>query len=253
MSPWLSALHTESLHGNADSRFDTTWRVHEDPRDYARLYWVTGGAGSITHDGARYELRPGHAYLVPPGRAMRSSVVRPISLRWVHVRLRTLGGINLAAVVDLPPMLAIADARAYDHEWTRYWRLLFQRKADEVFALDGRLRVLLAPFLALATPRSHDDRIACALAWAATRLEHPPAVAEMAAIAQLEPTAFAKAFRRRTGLPPATWMRRRRLEAAQVLLAQGSTLAQAAAQLSFSDGFHLSRLLKWARAMANRP
>ena len=250
MSPWLAGLRTETLYGNADSRFDTTWRVHEEARDFTRFYWVTGGAGSITHGGASFDLRPGHAYLVPPGRAMRSSVERRVSLRWAHIRLTTLGGIALSSVLDLPPMLAIADPRAFDAEWSRYWHLMFHRRADETFALDGRLRVLLAPFLALARPCAEDDRIARALAWAESRLEAPPAVDDLAAIAGLEVTAFAKAFRKRTGLPPATWMRQRRLEAAQVMLGQGATLGEAAARHGFSDGFHLSRLLKQCHSRA---
>jgi transcriptional regulator GlxA family with amidase domain len=103
--------------------------------------------------------------------------------------------------------------------------------------------VLLAPFVAKARPCVAADRVGAALAWAEARCEEPPSVGELAAVAGMHPTSFAKSFRRRTGLPPATWLRQHRLTRARALIGGGATLAQAAARCGFCDAFHLSRLL----------
>lgn len=69
----------------------------------------------------------------------------------------------------------------------------------------------------------------------------PPSVAELAAIAGLHPVYLARAFRRRHGIAPGEYLRKRRLHRAVSLIAAGRTLARAAAQLGFVDESHLHR------------
>lgn len=72
----------------------------------------------------------------------------------------------------------------------------------------------------------------------------PWPVARLAAVAGLGTTAFAHRFRAVAGVAPATWLRRRRLDLAATLLAEGLPVGTVAARLGFSDAFHLSRLYR---------
>ena len=69
----------------------------------------------------------------------------------------------------------------------------------------------------------------------------PPTLHELAGIAGVHPVYLARAFRKRFGMAPSDWLRRRRLHRALSLIAQRRTLADAAAQLGFSDQSHLHR------------
>lgn len=69
----------------------------------------------------------------------------------------------------------------------------------------------------------------------------PPTLRELAAVAGFHPVYLARAFRRRYGLAPSDYLRRRRLHRAVSLLAARRTLAHAAATLGFADASHLHR------------
>ncbi|BCT91650.1 AraC family transcriptional regulator [Lysobacter helvus] len=69
----------------------------------------------------------------------------------------------------------------------------------------------------------------------------PPTLAELAAIADLHPVYLARAFRKRFGLAPSEYVRKRRLHRAVSEIARGRTLARTAAALGFVDESHLHR------------
>lgn len=69
----------------------------------------------------------------------------------------------------------------------------------------------------------------------------PPSLAELATIADLHPVYLARAFRKRHGIAPSDYLRKRRLHRAVSLIAQRRTLARAASELGFVDESHLHR------------
>jgi AraC family transcriptional regulator len=91
-----------------------------------------------------------------------------------------------------------------------------------------------------ATATGADDKLQRVL----DRLESdlaPPTLKELAAIAELHPVYLARAFRKRFGLAPSDYLRKRRLHRAVSRIAQGRTLARTAAALGFVDESHLHR------------
>lgn len=68
-----------------------------------------------------------------------------------------------------------------------------------------------------------------------------PSLNELATIADLHPVYLARAFRKRHGISPSDYLRKRRLHKAISLIAQRRTLATAASDLGFVDESHLHR------------
>lgn len=69
----------------------------------------------------------------------------------------------------------------------------------------------------------------------------PPSLKELASIADFHPVYLARAFRKRYGLAPSDYIRKRRLHKAVSLIAQRRTLSAAVSALGFVDESHLHR------------
>lgn len=76
-------------------------------------------------------------------------------------------------------------------------------------------------FSALLDLEPKSDRIQQALAYARSHLKSPLSVEELAAVANLSPRQFSRAFRSETGQSPAKAVEHLRLEAARVMMEQG--------------------------------
>lgn len=68
-----------------------------------------------------------------------------------------------------------------------------------------------------------------------SRLADDIAVAEMAAVAGMDPTGFTRALRARTGLPPYAWLTERRMERACELLSASQKVTQVAHALGYAN------------------
>lgn len=67
---------------------------------------------------------------------------------------------------------------------------------------------------------------------------------QLAALANLSPFHFLRAFRAETGLPPHAYLNQVRVERAKVLLAQGWPVVQVAVETGFTDQSHLTKRFK---------
>lgn len=73
------------------------------------------------------------------------------------------------------------------------------------------------------------------------RLEHPPSLDELAALAGLSRFQLLRQFARAHGLPPFAWLQQQRLHRARALIAGGLPLSEAALACGFADQSHLNR------------
>jgi AraC-like DNA-binding protein len=77
-------------------------------------------------------------------------------------------------------------------------------------------------------------------------------LAELANLTQLSQSRFARGFRISTGIPPYSWALRRRIAAAEQLLATTNTpLSEIAVQIGFADQSHLTKAFR--RALGATP
>ena len=76
------------------------------------------------------------------------------------------------------------------------------------------------------------------------RLADPPTLAELAVLTELSQFALLRAFRAETGLPPHAYLNQVRVREARLLLDDGISAADVAAQVGFADQAHLTRHFK---------
>nr|WP_240437065.1 AraC family transcriptional regulator [Streptomyces sporangiiformans] len=132
-------------------------------------------------------------------------------------------------------------------------RLVHQvlRAADEgnALAADTLLRVAVTRLLRLnggslpqRAPRTAGARVAArARALLEARMTEPPSLERLAADLGTSPFALLRAFRAAYGMPPHTWLTDARVRRARNLLDSGTTPAEAALAVGFTDQPHLNR------------
>ncbi|MER5357933.1 AraC family transcriptional regulator [Streptomyces sp. NPDC002785] len=125
------------------------------------------------------------------------------------------------------------------------------RAAEEgnPLAADTVLRVLVARLLSrhgsalpARVPRSAGARDAArARAVLEGRMAEPPTLEALAAELGTSPFALLRAFKKQYGMPPHAWLTDARVRAARRMLDAGTTPAEAAAEVGFTDQPHLNR------------
>ncbi|WP_323392213.1 AraC family transcriptional regulator [Streptomyces jumonjinensis] len=122
-------------------------------------------------------------------------------------------------------------------------------EAGNALAADSLLRVALARLLArhggrlpTRTPQDPGARTAAmARALLEEHLTGPPPLEELAREVGTSPFALLRAFKAAYGMPPHTWLTDARVRRARRLLDSGSTAAEAAVAVGFTDQSHLNR------------
>lgn len=179
------------------------------------------------------------------------------------------GDVGMAAPADIalarPVIQDAALARALNTLWARigHWQALQPRArgaavpqqpgtgfAAEQLACEEALAHAAALLLrrhasAPLAPESTADAAAALRQvrdWLADAPLQPPSLAQMAAFAGLSRYQLLRRFAQAYGLPPHAWLLQQRTERSRRLIAQGATLADAAAASGFADQSHMTRL-----------
>jgi AraC-like DNA-binding protein len=258
--PSLAALIARSL--NAEIQVaritpiayphDTGWRT----MPWLVVAQITGCPGVLHIEGASPRmLAPQQAICVRPGVRHRF-LLRPGgrgTSRWSHLRFTLLGSIDVLALLPPPPLLAGAAAATVGRLNAGLSRLegasglgvLVQRKSL-AFSLLAAIADRAAGSSGTLEQLRQIDRLAPALALIDARLGDPALIpADLAAELDLSPSRFHALFKRTCGLPPALYLRRRRMQRAEELLISTELKIHAVAErCGWSDHFHFSRLFK---------
>lgn len=230
------------------SRLGPQWRRDDGPRPYGRLYLLQQGACVLGHHGKTSRLTPGTVYVIPAGTPLAYRCPRSMVIDWVHFTAQVLGGLDLFACLACP--------LSYRPRNLGHTRSLLRRLQELEGATTAAAEVeasalvmqLLAPLLDL--PRrpqapSRPGAMDQVVAYIDAHLGEAISVASLAERAGLCREAFTRQFSAAFGRPPARFIRRRRIDAAQrELLTTTKPLAQIAAELGFADAFHFSRTFR---------
>ena len=206
-----------------------------------------GGVQTFDYRGARADSLPGNVLVLHPderhnGRAGADSGFRYRMLYIEpHLIRDALGGGTLPfmrTAVSADPRLVRALRPALE-EWSRNWGALETDQvvlalAEALGALDARSRPAPAPRACLAAVEKARQCLR-------ENLERGVTSEELEAVTGVDRYTLARQFRAQLGTSPYRYLTMRRLERAADRIAQGSTLAEAAAASGFADQSHMTR------------
>ena len=118
---------------------------------------------------------------------------------------------------------------------------LWQWDGASSLAIESIFNELLADAQQVHAPGAGNDKLQRVLDRLDADAAPLPSLRELAAIADFHPVHLARAFRKRYGIAPSDYLRKRRLHKAVSMIARGRTLSTAAAELGFVDESHLHR------------
>lgn len=244
--------------------------------DFFALYMVRGGQGVHRIDGTLYGLSRGDVYLLAPGSTHSYLDYRDLTIDAFYFPLSLLENREIEALRQRDGFWRLFAAggeagigrrlrlspevhRSFEAEIENL-RLEYGREdATSVWMLRaGFFRLLiglarhhetnLPPLPLRGETRRHFGRameIAEVLRWCEAQNGEMPTPAQLGAMMWLSPSQFRAVWKRETGVAPAIYLRRLRLERARAHLDAGKlTISQIAREVGFCDAAHFSRAFK---------
>jgi AraC-like DNA-binding protein len=221
----------------------------QDAKD--RLYYVLSGAGSVSHHGETFSLRPGGLYLIPAFTPHSHACEGRLELYWCHFCAETCYGTPLFAHLTVPYVCRPAVGMDIPEMFARMVRLYRDGSPGAVFRRSGLLLQALAPFIEQVDMeqwrlwRLRAEPFLPVLELIDRRVAEPLSIDELSRAAHLSRCYFMSRFKQIFGLSPHQYQLLKRIEQARVrLLKTSDTLGHISADLGFADAFHFSRLFK---------
>lgn len=212
---------------------------------------ITRGVEDVGLPGGTVHAGPGMVVMINP--EVPHTARAGVPEGWVYATLYPSAQVinDIAAdVTSLRGTVGFAETSAAD---PRAARLITEihRAAEEgnALAADSLLRVMVARLLnrhgsqlpTLAPHAAGAGDAARARAVLEERMTGPPTLETLAAELGTSPFALLRAFKKRYGMPPHTWLTDARVRRARRMLDAGVTPADAAAAVGFTDQPHLNR------------
>lgn len=251
--------------------------------DFYALYVIRGGRGIHVINEHPYPVRRGDVYVTPPGSTHSYRDYRQLEAEVFCFQAPLFSDAELDALGSLPGFRDIfirgADGQTggvhdvrmhlsapqyHDVEHMVDDILAEARCAEDVSVivvrgLLFRLLVYLArahaqpPDTPTGTPPAGGPIVAEIFSICESRFTEGLTVPQLAALVFLSPSHFSEIFVREVGVPPATYLRRLRLERAQHLLRTTAlSITEIAQQSGFSDSAQLSRAFSATLGIAPR-
>ncbi|MFE3519441.1 AraC family transcriptional regulator [Streptomyces sp. NPDC059166] len=212
---------------------------------------VTSGVEEVGVPGGTVRAGPGTVLMINPEVPHSARAGTPEG--WVYDTLYPSAQLVNDVAAEMTSARGTAGFTETGVSDPRAVRLISQvhRAAEEgnALAADSVLRVMVAQLLdrhggplPTRTPRSAGAGDAArARAVLEERMARPPTLEALASELGTSPFALLRAFRKRYGMPPHTWLTDARVRRARSLLDRGTAPAEAAVAVGFSDQPHLNR------------
>jgi AraC-like DNA-binding protein len=210
-----------------------------------------GNGATVSREG------PGSITLYPPGAESRTRVQHPHAISTLAFPVRSLTplleGTGIAMNAFAPFFGRMREAPRASRLMNELWAVASRGAPSATLLLDGLALQLLAvtadsaALSPLGAARPEDVRIARAIDHAEAHLAEPLCVAELAGIAAMSPSRFARVFRATTGETVWGFVQRRRLERAREMLVHGrEPIAGIAVACGLTDQTHMTKLFRRA-------
>jgi len=239
-----------------ESQTNPSHRIGPKVVDYFLLHHVLSGRGTFAMGDAEAELGPGDSFLIYPGRLFRYAAdeADPWHYRWVAFSGE--GADELARAAGLEPESPIART-GDDDEPGKRCRAIFEtfreRSGSDSLSATGHLYLLLAGLreasansgaASLPRPDSHSEELARqVVGYLSTQYAEPITIEGMAETLGYNRAYLSRLFKRHTGLSPATFLTKLRVERGRRLLRERPelTVEQIASSVGFQDALYFSK------------
>jgi len=205
--------------------------------DFWELLAVIRGKGTL-HMESPIPMKANFAYLIPPGTVHREDSAEKMDVVWIGLRGSMLDSFsrNQVCAAEAPELLALVD---------QLW-LRAERKFGCIGSeLDGLTHAVLARFMRIygESVERNSDVIDDAVDYLHRNFARAISIADVAQRFGYSKGYFFRSFKQRTGLSPAAYLTRLRIENAVKLLKHSSLKMSRIANLcGYTDAFYFSRI-----------
>lgn len=261
---------------NADCvQLNESWNYKNVISPFYRLYFISGGAGSLSTPDEEMLLEQGYLYLIPSFTLFNQGCSETLGQYYIHFAEESADGDSLfasnrklfktkAADTDITGMEKIVglnpgrDLRKSDNPKVYEKNVVIRSFLDRNkqlslatrFETEGIIMQLLARFIATDTfehpvKKLISPKIPGAVNYICTNLHELLTVKMLAEQAHLSADYFSKLFQQETGERPLEFIQRKRIERAQfMLVTTNQPLAVVAKETGFEDFSYFSRIFK---------
>ena len=201
------------------------------------LIYIASGTGQLISKAQRLPIVEGKSYFISEGSLVVSTSPKLLTiyrLSWEK------DGDELASILSVP----FADQ--LPASVVSLWEEAISFQRGKSISERCRFQGMVWKLLSLLTDQTKVDKIDEAVEIIRSRLSNPDSIAKLADRANMNPTSFSRAFRKRVGMSPKEFLNDERMKAAKILMLQnkGMTTKDVALQLGLQDEFYFSRLFK---------
>lgn len=252
--------------GYASHNADWNWKNVQSP--FARLYLVVDGIAEIELPDGTYRLSPGHLYFIPAFTRHSYICDSCFSHYYLHIYEKQTGETGILEECDMPvevkaeehdidlfkrlahinPFMKLPTSNpdGYDNHQTLVSNMQMNVKRPFCDKVESRgiLFILLSRFLKHASPKVEvsDDRIRQALAIIRHSLNRHLDITTIASEVCMSKDHFIRTFKKETGATPNTYIIRKKMEMAQLmLLTSDNPIKSIAMQLGFTDDSYFNK------------
>lgn len=264
--PTLVLLNVEAV------ELDTSWNWANVSSPFARVFFVTDGSAALITDREVQPLRPGHAYVIPPGTRHAYRCDNSVKLYYLHVFEKDRGHRSIFDRYDFPAEIKISDPHfrnilenlcinfpefrltdsdpiAYDNArgLMAYMSRFENLPIDVKLHIEGVLMLVFSALMTQATPKSWttDERLEKVVDHINSNLDQDITINALADIACMAPSHFTRRFKAAFGIPPLQYVLQKKIARAQILLLTSPmTIKEVAWHTGFCDSSHFIRVFK---------
>lgn len=250
---------------------DGDWNFRNVRSPFARLYLVVEGNARIRLESEWHDLTPGHLYFIPPFTNHSYFCDSPFSHYYIHIYENREGGAGILDELNFP---VEADAHEYDLQLIK--RLVYlnpfmklptpnpnvydnhktlvsnlelnlRRPFCDKVESRGILFTLFSRFLKQAHPKVEvsDSRIQQALSFIRKNIHCNPTLEQLATEACMSKDHFIRIFRQETGETPRSYIIKRKMEGAELLLVTTTmSVKQVAMRMGYDDCSYFNKTFK---------
>ena len=227
--------------------------------EQCKFYYVIDGECRITIDNTEYVGRAGDWFLIPAGvcQAYKNDETKPFKKFWLHFDLYP--GVDIIKNLQLPYVVKAEYTGKIKRLFNDFIKFNKSSKLTDKLLLKGTLINLIAEYFKLARPEGvnvhsrTDERMDNLLRFINENLEKDLPLELLAERYYAHPNHFIRAFKDKTGLTPARYVRLRRMETAKRLIESSDlNFEEICVRTGINDLSHFSKLFKQSYNMSPR-